>query len=120
MIYPKEMLDTVGQDELDAKVKFGSIIKEPDPQTEEGSGIFRYRHCTVEGSSVSSITKTKEKREEVGADEARGGFTNKNMLETKTFFPYLFIVGLRQTPRSLTTWWTPSSRGLKGSDSRRP
>ena len=71
------MLDTVGQDELDAKVKFGSIIKEPDPQTEEGSGIYRYRQTTIRGSSVSSVTRTKVKCEEACADEARGIYKQK-------------------------------------------
>ena len=65
----QEMQHKMGHAELDAKVKFGSIIKELDPDAAPEDKIFRYRDKVVGGESSDSVTKKKEGTEEALGDQ---------------------------------------------------
>lgn len=64
------MTDQIGETDLSAKVEYGSIIKEHDPETAEGSGVFRYRHNTVLGENKVTIKRSQQKTEEAECGEA--------------------------------------------------
>ena len=65
----QEMTHKMGHVELDAKVKFGSIIKELDPDADPADNIMRYRDKVVGGESSDSVTKKKEGTEEALGDQ---------------------------------------------------
>ena len=67
----KQMIDIYGEEELETKVKFGSIVVEDDPGAPPDSKIQRYRKNTERGGVTVDITNSQRKRETCDGDKDR-------------------------------------------------
>ena len=64
------MVDKVGVGELATMVKHNAVIKERYPGIPDEAEIYRYRHNTVRGSTIRTVSKKQQKEEEVEGDKA--------------------------------------------------